>query len=79
VIIKFTYMMPLLQPENLDKIAGEAIDTEFHLDNINQEDGFSLNRLRKPLIHILKEQKKVLSKDKACTSSWLCLLFWEPW
>jgi hypothetical protein len=61
----FSYMMPVSWPENLDQITGDAIEIELHPNNINREDGFSLNRSWNPLIHILKGQKN----DRTCTSS----------
>jgi hypothetical protein len=41
----------------------EAI--EFHPDNINREDGLSLSRACKTLIHTLQKDRKALSKDEA--------------
>jgi len=43
-----------------------------------QEKGSSLSRSRKLLIQTLKEQKKVLSKDKWLTPSWLDLPLLKP-
>jgi hypothetical protein len=42
------------------------MEIELHPDNMNREDGFSLRRLWKPLIHSLK--KKVIFKKKMVTS-----------
>jgi hypothetical protein len=41
----------------------EVIESELHPDNTNGE-GFTMSRSWKPLIQILTELKKVLSKDK---------------
>jgi hypothetical protein len=41
-----------------------VIVIELHLNNVKREDGCSLSRLWKALIHFLQERKKVLSRDK---------------
>jgi hypothetical protein len=46
--------------------------TELHLNNMNREDGFSLRRSWKPLLHTLREQKKTLFMDKIVISDTLC-------
>jgi hypothetical protein len=48
----------------MEHVIKEVIEIELHPDIANREEGFSLCRSRKPLIQTLKEQKKVLSKDK---------------
>jgi hypothetical protein len=60
----------------MDKIIRRDIKIELHPNNTNREKGFSLNTSRKPLIHILKEQKKNLSKKKTHISFWPKLLLW---
>jgi hypothetical protein len=41
----------------VDHIIRETIEIELHPNNINRENGFSLSRSWKPLIHDLWEQK----------------------
>jgi hypothetical protein len=47
---------------------GDATGIQFHR-NMNREDGFSLSRSCKPLIHFLKERKKFMCKTKSVASS----------
>jgi hypothetical protein len=47
----------------MDHIVKEADETELHPNRMNKEDGFSLSKVCKPLIHSLKEEKKDYSKD----------------
>jgi hypothetical protein len=58
----------------MDRIIREVTEIILHANNMNRQDGFSLNRSKKPLIH--KEWKKVLSKDETCTSSSPDLALW---
>jgi len=46
----------------VDVDVGQEID--LHPDNMDRDEVFSLSRSWNPLIPILKEQKKVLPKDK---------------
>jgi hypothetical protein len=41
----------------LDRILLEAREIEQHPDKMTREDGFSLGRALKPLIHDMKERK----------------------
>jgi hypothetical protein len=39
----------------MDRVIREATEIKLHPNNLNREDGFSLSRAWKPLIHDLKE------------------------
>jgi hypothetical protein len=54
ILIQATGILAKVSESSSDK------DTEFHPNNMNREDGFSVVRSRKPLIHNIKERKKVL-------------------
>jgi hypothetical protein len=54
---------------NRDCLKREAKEIKLHPSSMTREEGFSLSRSWKPLIHSLKERKKVFSKDKIITSS----------
>jgi hypothetical protein len=45
-------------------IIRELTENEFHHDNINKKEGFSLCRLWKTLFQTMNEQKNILSKEK---------------
>jgi hypothetical protein len=47
----------------MECIIREVTEIELHPNNMKRE-GFSLMRAWKPLVQTLKEQKKVLSKEK---------------
>jgi hypothetical protein len=48
----------------MDRIIREATEIKLHPNNVNKEDGFSLNKSWKPLLQTLQEWKKTLSKNK---------------
>jgi hypothetical protein len=48
----------------MDRISREVIEIKPHPNSMNREDGFSLSKSWKPLIHALKEWKQVLLRTQ---------------
>jgi hypothetical protein len=42
----------------MERIIRETTEIESHSVNMNREEGFSLNKSRKPLLQTVKERKK---------------------
>jgi hypothetical protein len=56
----------------------EVTDSVLHPNSLNREEGFSLSRSWKPLIEILKKQKKGLIQGKEPYSCLFCPSFNGP-
>jgi hypothetical protein len=54
---------------HMERIIRKATEIQLYPNIINREDDLSLSRSWKPLIHTLKEWKKVLCKNKTHSSS----------